>query len=95
MSWSIPNHMKPVAPRAPEHGAIPKKIWSVYPCKKFWSSRDPTSVRPYHRRTNAKRLQPVFNLIIDNHIMVIDSCQNRVSADQSHMTVLRAQVPTH
>ena len=34
----------------------------------------------------------MFNLIIDRSI---DSCQNRVSADQSHMTVSRTQVLSH
>ena len=33
----------------------------------------------------------MFNLIVDIHIMV----QNRVSVDQTHMTVSRAQVPIH
>ena len=38
----------------------------------------------------------MLNLITDIHIMVNnDSCQNRVSADHCHMTVSRAQVPTH
>ena len=35
----------------------------------------------------------MFNLRIDIHIM--ESCKNRVYADQSNMTVSRAQVPTN
>ena len=36
----------------------------------------------------------MFNLIIVIDIMVIDRCQKRVSADQCHMTLSRAQGPT-
>jgi len=33
-----------------------------------------------------------ISLILDIHVMLIDTCQNKVSADQYHVTVLRAQV---
>ena len=37
----------------------------------------------------------MFNLIIDIHIMVNSQLSNQGSTDQSNMTVLWAQVPTH
>ena len=38
----------------------------------------------------------MFNLIKLSILRsAIDSCQNRVSANQSHMTVSQAQLPTH
>ena len=36
----------------------------------------------------------MFNLIHTLMSLSIDSCQNKVSADLNHMTVLFAQVPT-
>ena len=36
---------------------------------------------------------PCTSLILDIHVM-IDTCQNKVSADQYHMTILQAQVYT-
>ena len=37
----------------------------------------------------------MFNLIMASILRLTDSCQNRVSADQCHMIVSQAQVPTH
>ena len=34
-------------------------------------------------------------MICTSMLWSIDSCQNRISPDQYHMTVLRAQVSTH
>lgn len=40
--------------------------------------------------------EPVTGVYLDNsHIMVIDRCQKKVSADQCRMTLSRAQGPTH
>ena len=55
------------------------------------------TVRPHHRKTNVYSLslgaQERTNCI--SVLRSIDSCQNRASADQYHLTVPRAQVSTH
>ena len=35
---------------------------------------------------------PFTSLILDTHVTINDACQNKVSADQYHVTILRAQV---
>ena len=66
---------------------------------------------PYTERTNDRPFAPQGNQCLLSHSLAslgaqektnctsmlwsIDSCQNRVSADQYHLTVLRAQVSTH
>ena len=32
--------------------------------------------------------------ILDIHVTINDTCQNKVSADQNHVTISRAQVPS-
>ena len=55
------------------------------------------TVRPHHRKTNVYSLslgaQERTNCI--SVLRSIDSCQNRASADQYHLTVPRAQGSTH
>ena len=57
----------------------------------------PPTVRPHHRKTNVHSLslgaQEKTNCILV--LWSIDSCQNRASADQYHLTVPRAQGSTH
>ena len=57
----------------------------------------PPTVCPHHRRTNVYSLslgaQEKTNCTLV--LWSIDSCQNRVSADQYHLTVPRGQVSTH
>ena len=35
---------------------------------------------------------PFTSLILDIHVMINDTCQNKVSADQYHVTISRSQV---
>lgn len=59
---------------------------------------DHLSVRLHHRKTNVKTSVGASNLILHIHVVVnniIDSCHNRVFADQNHMTISQAQVWTH
>ena len=35
---------------------------------------------------------PFTSLILDIHVTMYDTCQHKVSADQYHVTILRAQV---
>ena len=35
---------------------------------------------------------PFTSLILDIHVTINDTCQNKVSADQYHVTISRAQV---
>ena len=74
----------------------------IYPSEKIWSSRDRTPDCPS---------APQGNQCLLSHFLAIfgaqektnctsllgstDSCQNRGSADQCHLTVPRAQVSTH
>ena len=57
----------------------------------------PPTVRPHHRKTNVHSLslgaQEKTNCILV--LWSIDSCQNRASADQYHLTLPRAQGSTH
>ena len=51
-------------------------------------------VLPHHRHTNV--YSHTFYLLWEpRRKLTIDSCQNRVSANQYHLTVSRAQVSTH
>ena len=68
-----------------------------------WPYARPT-VRPHHRYTNVyshtfwllwEPREPRRKLICTSMLWSIDSCQNKVSADQYHLTVLRGQVSTH
>ena len=54
------------------------------------------STRPHHRATNIEchTFQPVWNLILHIHVVVSDSCPNRVYSDQYHVIILKAQVST-
>ena len=57
------------------------------------------SVCPHQRSHNVMKWHTIYlasmgcNLILHIHVMVnnFDSCQNRVSAEQYHMTILPAQ----
>ena len=57
-------------------------------------------VRPHHRTTNVyshilASLGAQEKTNFTSMLRSIDSCQNRASADQYHLTVARAQVSTH
>ena len=70
-------------------------IWEILVT---WPYRPP--VRPHHRVTNVKShtfylLWEVATWNSTSMLWPIGSCQNRVCADQHHMTVARAQVSTH
>ena len=61
---------------------------------------DRATVRPHHRHTNVyshflATLGAQEKADCTPLLRSIDSCQNRVSADQYHLTVSRAQVSTH
>ena len=80
---------------------IAKKIWLSIHVRKFGSHVivRPT-VRPHHRATNVEF--HTFQLVWEPAawyctfmLSPIDSCQDRVSADQYHITVSQAQVSTH
>ena len=84
-----------------QRSSTAKKIWlSIHP-RKSWQSGDRISVRPsirrHQRRTNV--ISHTFQLPATLHctsmLQLIDSCQNRVSADQYRMAISRAQVSTH
>ena len=90
------------APRARGRILLANKI---YPSKKIWwsSDRTPTAHRPYARTTGNQcsishfltSLRPQVQPDIVHSCWSIDNCQNRVSADQYHLAVWRAQVSTH
>ena len=47
---------------------------------------------PSNRLTETCSLGLQFTLLLDIHVTINDTCQNKVSADQYHMTISRAQV---
>ena len=79
---------------------IPENLVMTWP---YTDRRPPTADRPSVRTTG----QPMFTLTLlasleaqekincTSMLWSIDSCRNRASADQYHLTVARAQVPTH
>ena len=78
----------------------------IYPSQENWSSRNRTpSERPSAPQANQCLLSHIPFVIASlglqgktnctSMLESIDSCQNRVSADQYHLTVSRAQVSTH
>ena len=90
---------------ARERSPIPKKMWQYTHPRNFGNhvTVRPTewpSICPHHRETNVK--SHTFQLVWEpanwycaSIPWSIHSCQNRVSADQYHMTVSRAQVSTN
>ena len=66
---------------------------------KIWLSRHPrkfgnhVTVRPHHRETIEKC--PFETTVAACNLRLIDSCQNRGSADQYHMTISRALMSTY
>ena len=86
------------ASRTCERSPIAKKIWLPIRPRKFGSHE---TVRPSAPLGNQCKMLLFLatvgacNLILHVHVINIDNCQNRVSADQYHMTVSRAQVSTH
>ena len=74
---------------------IPENLVITWP----YTDRPPT-VRPHHKKTNVychilASLGAQEKTNCTSMLWSIDSCQNRVSADQYHLTVPRAQVSTH
>ena len=81
------------------HSPIAKVI---YPSQEIWKSCD----RPTDRPSAPQAYQCLLSHFVatlgaqeeadcTSMLFSIDSCQNRVSADQYHLTVSRAQVSTH
>ena len=65
-----------------------------------WPYTERTTVRPHHRHTNVyshflASLGAQEKTDCTSMQWSTDSCQHRVSADQYHLTVSRAQVSTH
>ena len=75
-----------------DQSPIAKKTWlSIHP-RNFGTTIHPLSICSLHRRAYqcemSHFLAIVWDLILHIHVLwSIDSCQNRVSADQYHMTI--------
>ena len=86
------------SPRTRKRNPIAKKIWLPIRPRNFGSHE---TVRPSAPLGNQCKMLLFLaivgacNLILHVHVVNIDNCQNRVSADQYHMTVSRAQMSTH
>ena len=89
------------APRSRERSPKTKKIWLPIRPRNFGSHE---TVRPSVPLGNQCKMLlflaivgacNLILLILHVHVVNIDSCQNRESGDQYHMTVSRAQVSTH
>ena len=96
--WLMANLTISRASRTRERSPIAKKIWLPIRPRRFSSHE--TVRRPAPLGNQCKMLLflsivGACNLILHVHVVNIDNCQNRVSADQYHMTLSRAQVSTH
>ena len=86
------------APRSRERSPIAKKIWLPMRPRNFGSRETVRRSVPLGNQCKMLLFLAIVgacNLILYVHVVNIESCQNRESADQYHMTVSRAQVSTH
>ena len=86
------------ASRTRERSPIAKKIWLPIRPRNFGCHDTLSPSAPLGNQCKMLLFSAIVgacNLILHAHVVNIDNCQNRVSADQYHMTVSRAQVSTH
>ena len=88
------------APRVKRASGAPWVNKSTHPRKFGNHVTDRLTVRPHHRHANVyshflATLGAQEKADCTPLLRSIDSCQNRVSADQYHLTVSRAQVSNH
>ena len=107
-SFSVVLAELPRAKRA-QRSTMRKKMKKTTHPRKFgnqYTDRPPArppareTVRPHHRATNVHSyFGSTGRLILHTHctsmLWSVDSCQNRISTDQSHLTVSQAQVSTY
>ena len=85
------------ASRTRERSPIAKKIWLPIRPRNFGchETLSPSALGNQCKMLLFLAIVGACNLILHVHVVNIDNCQNRVSADQYQMTVSRAQVLTH
>ena len=86
------------SPRDRERNPIAKKIWLPIRPRNFGSHETVRPSAPLRNQCKMLLFLAIVgagNLILHVHVVNIDNCQNRVSADQYHVTLSRAQVSTH